>query len=280
MLKGVDYETLSRIVRLGDVHWFGRAAGGGANSADRNDASPTALADDAATPKFSTIAPADDLTNELNALVGDTEKAVEDKAEFDSQVDKFFERNGNTIALLATALGLHDQDNPVKPHAAAIAEAARKVSQASGYDATKQAVADLKTAAESGSGGSPLTWGKIAKLEGLMKNEVPNVNNKLKRSVAVLSRKPKAAATATANAATMALIAENAKLYVADTKKPTEAEKWTALAEQLRAASADVAAKVRAGDNLGATAAMQKLNQSCTDCHNVFSPEANEKQNQ
>ena len=78
----------------------------------------------------------------------------------------------------------------------------------------------------------------------------------------------------------MVLIAENAKLYLAETKKPSEGQKWFAFSDQFRAAAADVAAKVRAGDRDALAPAMDRLNQSCNDCHNVFSPEANEKQNQ
>ena len=71
----------------------------------------------------------------------------------------------------------------------------------------------------------------------------------------------------------MALIAENAKLYVADTKKPSEGEKWTEFAGQMRSAAVDLAAKAHAGDEAGAKAAMEKLNESCHDCHSVFNPE-------
>ena len=103
-----------------------------------------------------------------------------------------------------------------------------------------------------------------------MKDEVPHINNKLKNS---LRRFKKRAGEVAANAATMALIAENATLYVADTKKPTEGKKWTEFAAQMRAAAVDLAAKAHAGDEAGAKAAMDKLNKSCHDCHAVFNPE-------
>jgi hypothetical protein len=35
-----------------------------------------------------------------------------------------------------------------------------------------------------------------------------------------------------------------------------------------------VAAAARAGNEAGATAAMDKLNQSCHDCHAIFNPES------
>ena len=139
------------------------------------------------------------------------------------------------------------------------------------YATTKQAVEELKSAVDaSGTGADELKWGKVAKLNGLMKDEVPNINNKLKTS---LRRFKKRAGEVSANAATMALIAENATLYIADTKKPTEGQKWIEFAAQMRSAASDLAAKAHAGDEPGATAAMDKLNQSCHDCHAVFNPE-------
>jgi cytochrome c556 len=99
---------------------------------------------------------------------------------------------------------------------------------------------------------------------------VPIINTRLKNC---LHRFKKRSAEAAGNAATMALIAENATLYVADTKKPSEGAKWTEFAAQMRSAASEVAAKVHAGDEAGANAAMDKLNQSCHDCHAVFNPE-------
>ncbi len=232
----------------------------------------TFAGDDTAAPKFSTFASAADLAAEVKFLVADLEKAVAEEDEYKSQVEDRFVRDGNTITLIAIALGLHDQASPMKPHAKAIAAAARKLAAAKDYAATKQAVDDLK-AAISGKGAAStgeLQWGKVAKLNGLMKNEVPNINTKLKNS---LRRFTKRAAEVSANAATMALIAENAKLYVADTKKPEEGKKWLAFAAQMQAAACDVAAKAHAGDDTGAKAAMEDLDKSCHDCHAVFNPE-------
>jgi hypothetical protein len=233
----------------------------------------------AASPKFSEFAPVEDLSYELNFLIADAEKAVADKEEYDSQIDNRFVRDGNTIALVATALALHDQDNAVKPHAAAIVAAAGKLRAAKDYDSTKKAVEDLKSALEGSGGGEP-RWSKISAFKSLMKDEVENINTKLKAGVDHIVKKPgkdiaKRTKDAAANAAMMALIAENAKLYLAETKKPTEGRQWNAFADQFRAAAANVAAKVHAGDKTGIEAGMEKLNQSCNDCHAVFNPEAN-----
>jgi len=235
----------------------------------------------AAGPKLSAFAPAEDLAYELTFLVGDLEKAVTDKEEFDSQIENRFVRDGNTIALLTTALALHDQDNAVKPHAQAIMAAAQKLTEAKDYETTKKAVADLRGSLALSAGGE-VRWRKIAPFKSLMNDEVSSVNNKLKTAVDHIKKQAKDAAQrtkeATANAAAMALIAENAKLYLADTKKPSEGLKWFAFSDQFRAAAADVATKVRAGDREALAPAMERLDQTCNDCHAVFNPEkANQK---
>ena len=79
-----------------------------------------------------------------------------------------------------------------------------------------------------------------------------DINTKLKTG---LRHFKKRAGDVAANAATMALIAENARLYVADTKKPNEGKKWTEFAAQMRAAAGELAAKAHAGDEAGANAA-------------------------
>jgi cytochrome c556 len=245
----------------------------------------TFASDNSATPKFSTFASADDLAAEVKFLVADLEKAVADEEEYKSQVEGRFIRDGNTITLIAIALGLHDQDSPLKPHAKAIAAAARKLAQTKDFAttkqtnedlkacfaATKQAVADLKAAVGGQvGGGGELKWGKVAPLNTLMKDEVPNINTKLKTGLRHFETR---AGEAAANAATMALIAENAMLYVADTKKPAEGAEWTKFAAQMRSLAKDVAAKAHAGDQAGTNDAMDKLNDSCTACHRVFNPE-------
>ena len=84
----------------------------------------------------------------MKILVADLEKAVVDEDEYKSQVEGRFIRDGNTITLIAIGLGLHDQDSPLKPHAKAIAAAARKLAATKDYASTKQAVEDLKAAAD------------------------------------------------------------------------------------------------------------------------------------
>jgi hypothetical protein len=240
----------------------------------KKEASPSAttVGDENTPPKISTFASADDLAAELKIFVADLEKAVATQAEYNDQPAGRFERDGNTVTLLAIALGLHDQDSPFKPYAKAIAAAARKVARAKNYDPTAKAVAALKAAADGKvEGGDQLKWEKVASLNDLMTNQVPSINNRLKTSLKHFKQEGRAAA-ASANAATMALIAQNAKLYLDETQKPTETKKWQEFTDQLLAASEELAAKAHAGSEPEAKAAFDKMDKSCHACHAVFNP--------
>ena len=115
---------------------------------------------------------------------------------------------------------------------------------------------------------------KISSLEQLMKDQVPAVNTKLTNNLKKFSKKSKDIAGLSA---ILAVIAQDAMLYVSDTKKPEEAKKWFDFSVQMRDAAAAVNAQTHANDEKAATAAGEKLNQSCHDCHAVFHEEKNEK---
>ena len=241
------------------------------SSAMAEDPASIIRAEDPATPKFSGFAPAADLGRQLKLSIADLEKAVATEEEFKGQVEGRFANDANTIALLALALGLHDAENPYQSKAVAVSEAAKKLRAAKDYAGTKKAIEGLKAAAEGdGQGAGQLKWGKVSELGDLMKSQVPAVNNKLKTN---LRHFKKRAEDLAACAATMALIAENAKLYVGDTALPTEGKKWDEFAAGMRSAAVDLAAKAHAGDEAGAKSAMDKLDESCHACHKVFNPE-------
>ena len=114
-----------------------------------------------------------------------------------------------------------------------------------------------------------MKWGKVAKLNGLMKDEVPNINNKLKNSL----RRFKSGRRGIGKCGHHGTDCRKRYALYRRHKKPAEGQKWTEFAAQMRSAAGDLAAKAHAGDEPGATAAMEKLNQSCHDCHAVFNPE-------
>ncbi|MGA2031370.1 MAG: hypothetical protein ABSG68_03870 [Thermoguttaceae bacterium] len=221
-----------------------------------------------AAPKVSTFAPAEDLVAQAGKYQRDLEKAVAAEADYKDQPEGKILRDANTLVLVYLALGLDDQDNKYKANAGALVEAAQKLAAAKDYEAAKKAVDGLKAAAEaSGKGDAELKWAKLASLEQLMK-QVPLINTRLKKQV---TRSPMKEAAG--SAAVLAVIAQGAMANSSDTKKPGETKQWFQFCSDMRDAAAAVNSAASQDKKDDAAAAMDKLQQTCEDCHKVFKPE-------
>ena len=221
-------------------------------------------------PKVSTFAPAEDLATQLTEYVSDLEECVKSEDEFADSESKIG-KGANTVAVIALALGLSDEESKYKKAAPAVIKAAQAVSTAKGFAATKAAVADLKAAMTSEGDPSTLKWSKVASMPELMA-QVPLINTKLKR-YARGSRMKKKADDLKGYTAVIAAIGQASMANAGDTEKPTETTKWYAYCAQMRDAAAAVNKAVAAGDADKVKSAMKDLQQSCDDCHAVFHEE-------
>jgi hypothetical protein len=222
-------------------------------------------------PKVSTYAPAEDLAHQVGQYVKSMKSVVADEQEYKDSEGKVV-RDAGTLAIIALALGLHDQDNKYKANAGAIIKAAQAVAATKDYESAKKAVAALEVVVtKGGTAGGDLKWEKTASLPELMK-QVPMIHTKLKLYVKGSSFKKKAKDTA----GYTAVIAAIAQGVIADTSATKNAEQiklWTKFSEAMRDDAGDVNAAVHKGDEAAAAKAMKKLNQSCEDCHAVFKPD-------
>ena len=172
---------------------------------------------------------------------------------------------------------MSDQDNKYKANAGPLLAACQKLAVAADYAAAKQAVAAVVAAAKGeGKGDGRVKWARLADLKELMK-QVPNVNTKLKSNLNHLDRKSKDAA---ANSATLAVIAQGAMANVADTRKPTESQKWFAFCIEMREAAAALNASLHAKNKEAVSKTMDRLQKSCDDCHDIFKPKEDEKKSE
>jgi len=227
-----------------------------------------------AAPKVSTFAPASDLVFQVDYYVDRLEKAVASESEYKDTEDKVT-KDANTLAVLALALGLHDQDNKYKKAAPGLIRASQKLASAKDYGSAKAGVEAVKQALASGGDPSSLKWEKVASLDALMQ-QVPLINSRLKRNTTSVRFKRMAKDTA-GDSAAIAAIAQGSMADLEEVKKPGDAEKWFSFCAQMRDAAGAVNAAIHALDEDAAKSAMKKLNQSCDDCHAVFHPEATEK---
>ncbi len=221
--------------------------------------------------KVSTFAPAADLSSQLVEYVAALEECVASAdafKDFGSKIDK----DANTVAVIALALGLSDEDNKYKKAAPAIIKASQAIAAAEGYEATKAAVDELKAAMTSEGDPDTLKWEeKVASMPELMA-QVPLINTRLKRYTRGSRLKSKADDTK-GYAAVIAAISQASMANAECTDKPEEATKWYAYCEQMRDAAAAVHQAIDEGDEEKVSQAMDALQKSCDDCHAVFHEE-------
>jgi hypothetical protein len=223
-------------------------------------------------PKISTFAPAKDLADQVRVYIKDIDATLESEQEYKDSEGKIG-RCTNTLAVIALCLGMHDEDNQYKARAPALIKASQALAAAADYQSAKKAFDGVKAAAD---GKLPaqadLKWEKVASLPDLMK-QVPNINTKLKRNVKGAKFKTKAKDTAGYTAA-IAAIAQGSMADTGAAKNPNEIKQWYGFSAQMRDAAGAANAAIHSGNEPAAAEAMQKLANSCTDCHTVFHPEA------
>jgi hypothetical protein len=230
--------------------------------------SPSRAADG---PKVSTFAPAADLVRQADKYIETMKNTVASKEEYDDSEGKIG-RDANTLAVIALALGLHDQDNKYKEKAAALMKAAQNVAATKDYAAAQQAVAALeKAASASDNAGGKLKWEKVASLPDLMK-QVPMVNTKLKLALSKTNFKKKSKDSA-GYTAVIAAIAQGVIADTSATKNADQVKQWQQFSKAMRDHAGAANAGIHKGDPAATDKAMQKLNQSCEDCHAVFKPD-------
>ncbi len=228
-----------------------------------------AAADPPAAPKLSTFAPAPDLVRQTDYYLGRLKESLDTESQYKEDKEKIT-KDGNTLILIALALGLDDGDNKYKAAAPGLIKAGQEMAKATTYADAKAALADARKAIASPAAGGPvLGWDKAsASLPELMK-QVPLINARLKRNLKRFASKKKDTAGDTA---TLAVIAQGSMGAVAQTEKPTEAAKWFALCAEMRDAAAAVNKAIHAEDQEATQKAMKPFAESCDNCHTVFNP--------
>jgi hypothetical protein len=228
-----------------------------------------AAADPPAAPKLSTFAPASDLVRQTDYYLGRLDESLASESQYKEDKEKIT-KDGNTLILIALALGLDDGDNKYKAAAPGVEGDARRLAKATTYAAAKAALADTHRELSAPVQAYVLGWDKAsASLPELMK-QVPLINARLKRNLRRFAQKTRDTAGDTA---TLAVIAQGSMGAVSQTKKPTEAAKWFALCAEMRDAAAAVNKAIHAGDPKATEKAMKPLAESCDNCHTVFNPE-------
>lgn len=221
-------------------------------------------------PKISAFAPAKDLIQQVDFFVGRVEESLADPKTFDLAKQSRTLKDGNTLAVLALMLGVHDENHPLKGSLPTMLAAAQALAD-SGDNAERAlaALAKIKTARAAGApDGGAVKWGKVASLAALMK-QVPLVHAGLKRGVDG-NRLARQAVQSAGQSASLAAIAEAALLDDEYAKSPEDAQNWSRFCIQMRDAAGEVNSAIHAQDGPRVTAGMKQLEQSCNACHARF----------
>jgi hypothetical protein len=227
-------------------------------------------ADPPAAPKVSSYAPVKDLAQQVEYFIGRIEDDLRDPTAYSDDHKGRIAKDASTLAVVALALGLHDEKNEFKSAAPAMMAASRRLAaDAKDYAKAKAGFEELKKvmASPPPAAGS-LKWQPVGELVLLMQ-QVPIVNNNLRRGVE--GRRFSTTIDANAGlAATLAVIAE-ASSYNTDYCEDAKAEaKWRKICADMRDAAATVNVAIRKGDQETAKTGLAKLVTTCDACHHEF----------
>lgn len=230
-------------------------------------ASRAFTADEAET-KPSTYAASKDLVAQVNFYLEKLGADLEDASAYGDEQQERVLKDANTLIVLGTALGLHDEEHDLKAGAASLSAAAKDLAKnAKDHAKASEALKKAQAALEAKSDGGKVSW-EGADLAQLMK-QVPIVNNSLRQGVTgqrFARLKEKTAQTA----ATLAAIAEASAHDTSFVVEDADTATWVKISRDMRDSSAKIAKLVRAGDQAAATKELDVLVKTCDDCHHKF----------
>lgn len=229
-----------------------------------------ALAEPPAPPsKLSAIIPADDLADQFDRHVKDTQKDLAEEEGFEDAAGGLRKR-ANAMVVLALVLEKHDSPHKLTGKTTALFHACRELAAADkDRAAALAAFAKVEAALQDGGAGAPPTWGKVASLGRLMAHST-TLNDRIKRSMRRLKEK---SAESARDAAELAALAQAFVYDTHEVKDPNDLDAWYGMCDEMRDAASELNIKLKAVDNDGAKSALERLAASCDDCHQQFRKE-------
>lgn len=216
-------------------------------------------------PALSTLVPVEDLAERVEYYVEELEECVESLEEYEDSIDKI-ERYSNTLAVIALAVGLHDQDSSLRKAAPVLVKACQELANAKDFSGARSGVAGIKAALTASGDPATLKWTKVADLHALMER-VPQINARVKSRMRKFER---GSSDLMGYTASLVAIGQGSMANADDTEAPEKVAEWYKYCRQMRDAAGALNKAVHAKNEDAAKTAMQALQQSCDDCHAVF----------
>jgi hypothetical protein len=221
-------------------------------------------------PPLSTVVSADDLAGQIRRYGEELATHLETAESYKAAVEDV-KKIANTEAMLAMVLAKHDSTSDLTPSAPAVVVAAQQLAKADGFEAAKQAQTQLAQALAGQAQPVALpSWSKLAsQLEVMEASE--DIFTRLRTS---LKRMDPARRKQNMERAAVLVALGEASLYdTHEVKDPAQLPQWYTMCAELRTSAAELSAKIKAGDRMGVTDALKRVDKSCDDCHKVFTPE-------
>ncbi len=216
-------------------------------------------------PALSTLVPVEDLVDRVEYYVEELEECVEDLSEYEDSVEKI-ERYSNTLAVIALAAGLHDQDSSLRKAAPVLVKASQELANAKDYSEARAGVAGIKAALSASGNPATLKWTKVADLHALMER-VPQINVRVKSRMRKFER---GSSDLKGYSASLVAIGQGSMANADETEAPDKVAEWYKYCTQMRDAAGALNKAAHAKNENAAKLAMEALQQSCDDCHAVF----------
>lgn len=216
-------------------------------------------------PALSTLVPAEDLAERVEHYVEELEECVENLEEYEDSVDKI-ERYSNTLAVIALAIGLHDQDSPLRKASPVLVKSCQELAGAKDFSSARKSVAGIKAALSASGDPGTLKWTKVADLHALMER-VPQINARVKSRMRKFER---GRSDLMGYTASLVAISQGSMANANETQAPDKVAEWYKYCTQMRDAAGALNKAAHAKNEDAAKTAMEALQQSCDDCHAVF----------
>lgn len=221
--------------------------------------------------KVSAFAPVKDAEAQLEYYVEKIGQDLSDKEDFGEAHHKRIGLDAATVAVLALHLGLHDEETKLKSSASKIIEVASELADnAEDFDAAAKSHASLVAAMKTRPEGEEPSWDEpVADLASLMQ-QVPIINDKLRRGVNDKRRFERNATKTAAHAVTLAAIANASMMDSNYCSDEDEEKEWKKICADMRDACADVYRALLKKDQDAAKKGNQRVVESCDACHHKF----------
>ncbi|MBX9792298.1 MAG: cytochrome c [Pirellulales bacterium] len=222
-----------------------------------------------AAPSVSTFAPVDDLLTYVDSCLESFAPVLASAEAYDRGKARL-EKDADSLAAVALALHLHDQEHRLKHHAGVMFHAAQRLATAADYAAAQHAWGALQAANRRETSAVPeLAWQRAGEM-GIVMKQVTLLHNKLKRGARPGSRFEAGAEENARLATVLAVLAQCTQADVPTGTNPADTAKWYDLCAEMRDYCSQTSQALHARDQAATATALDRVEQNCNACHDVF----------